>query len=321
MMAKEYLLASDFDQTLSFNDSGIILSEIVGIPGFREKVAGLSRTNLIQQGGELAYLLRHDPDYRAVRREHLVEAGKRIRLKHNIPLLVRLLQEGIEGHRFAFYVISAAPEEVIQSALEGIVPPDHVYGTRFEYDRSTGEIRSITRVAAGYGKVAVLDELQAALQVGSDRIVYVGDGSSDVHVMLHVNRRDGFTIAASEAKLVAQIARRTIIGDDALSVLVPVLEEIVGMNAARIRAFFEEHGLAIQEWDRVRTDWLTIGQSASDNRAAAVAAGGGGAAQGETAGWRGLAGSWSGPEGAPCRPPWCLRAPSPPPRPARGAAT
>jgi len=255
MMAKEYLLASDFDQTLSFNDSGIILSEIVGIPGFREKVAGLSRTNLIQQGGELAYLLRHDPDYRAVRREHLVEAGKRVRLKQNIPLLVRLLQQGIEGHRFAFYVISAAPEEVIQSALEGIVPPDHVYGTRFEYDRSSGEIRSITRVAAGYG------------------IVYVGDGSSDVHVMLHVNRRDGFTIAASEAKLVAQIARRTIIGDDALSVLVPVLEEIVGMNAARIRAFFEEHGLAIQEWDRVRTDWLTIGQSASDNRAAAVAAG------------------------------------------------
>src|SRR5438309_1063403 len=222
MMAKEYLLASDFDQTLSFNDSGIILSEIVGIPGFREKVAGLSRTNLIQQGGELAYLLRHDPDYRAVRREHLVEAGKRIRLKHNIPLLVRLLQEGIEGHRFAFYVISAAPEEVIQSALEGIVPPDDVYGTRFEYDRSTGEIRSITRVAAGYGKAAVLDELQAALQVGSDRIVYVGDGSSDVHVMLHVNRRDGFTIAASEAKLVAQIARRTIIGDDALSVPLPV---------------------------------------------------------------------------------------------------
>src|SRR5438445_11915423 len=103
MMAKEYLLASDFDQTLSFNDSGIILSEIVGIPGFREKVAGLSRTNLIQRGGELAYLLRHHPDYRAVRREHLVEAGKRIHLKEHIPLLVRLMQEGIEGQRLPFY--------------------------------------------------------------------------------------------------------------------------------------------------------------------------------------------------------------------------
>jgi len=258
MMAKEYLLASDFDQTLSFNDSGIILSEIVGIPGFREKVAGLSRTNLIQQGGELAYLLRHDPDYRAVRREHLIEAGKRVRLKQNIPLLVRLLLEGLEGHRFAFYVISAAPEEVIQSALEGIVPPDHIYGTRFEYDPASGEIRSIVRVAAGYGKVAVLDELQAALQVGSDRIVYVGDGSSDVHVMLHVNRLNGLTIAVSENKYLTQIAKRTIVSDDALSVLVPILEDIVGMDAAGIHALFESHGLVLQDWNKVRTDLVTI---------------------------------------------------------------
>src|SRR5205807_9949636 len=122
---------------------------IVGIPGFREKVAGLSRTNLIQQGGELAYLLRHDPDYRAVRREHLIEAGKRIRLKQNIPLLVRLLQDGIEGYRFAFDVISADTEEVIQSALEGIVATDHIYGTRFDYDATSGESRSIVRLAAG----------------------------------------------------------------------------------------------------------------------------------------------------------------------------
>ena len=28
---KQYLLASDFDQTLSFNDSGLVLSEFVGI--------------------------------------------------------------------------------------------------------------------------------------------------------------------------------------------------------------------------------------------------------------------------------------------------
>jgi hypothetical protein len=33
---------SDFDQTLSFNDSGLILSEMLGIPGFAERVAGLS---------------------------------------------------------------------------------------------------------------------------------------------------------------------------------------------------------------------------------------------------------------------------------------
>jgi len=47
---KRYLLASDFDQTLSFNDSGIVLSELLGISDFREKTAGLSRIHLVQQG-------------------------------------------------------------------------------------------------------------------------------------------------------------------------------------------------------------------------------------------------------------------------------
>jgi len=258
-MSKEFLFASDFDQTLSFNDSGLILSEMIGCSSFAEKVAGLSRTNLVQQGGELAYLLRHDPEFRAVRREHLVEVGREVRLKRNIGLLVKLLQDGIDGHRFAFYVISAAPEEVIQSALQGLVPEDHIFGTRFDYDPVTGEIRSIVRVPAGYGKVAVLDSLQAELEVAANRIVYVGDGGSDVHVMLHVNRRDGFTVAVSETKHLNQIARRTVLSDDALCVLVPILEEIIGLPALEIRTFFEGHGLLIQEWDKVRTDWLTIG--------------------------------------------------------------
>src|SRR2546430_13521159 len=115
---KRYLLASDFDQTLSFNDSGIVLSELLGISGFREKSAGLSRIHLVQQGAELAYLLLHDPEYRKVRKEHLIEVGKRIRLKQNLHLLPRLLSQ-LEGFDVAFYVISAAPQEVIQSALEG----------------------------------------------------------------------------------------------------------------------------------------------------------------------------------------------------------
>ena len=135
---KEYLLVSDFDQTLSFNDSGIVLSELLGVPDFQERIRGLSDIHMVQQGGELAYLLLHDPDYRRVRKEHLIEVGKRIRLKQNIRLLSRLL-EGVDGHRFSFYVVSAAPEEVIQSALEGIVPHDRIYGTRFRYN-GAGEI-------------------------------------------------------------------------------------------------------------------------------------------------------------------------------------
>lgn len=259
---KDYLLISDFDQTLSFNDSGIILSELLGISGFQERIAGLSRINLVQQGGELAYLLLHDPEYRCVRQEHLIEVGKRVRLKENIRLLSEWIRD-LAGHRFSFYVVSAAPELVIQSALEGIVPEEHIYGTRFRYDGATGEIQSIIRVPAGYGKVAVVEELRAELGVGHDRIVYVGDGSSDVHVMLHINRLDGLTVAVSENKFITEIARRTILSDDALSVLIPILEEIGGWDATRIRALFASHGFVIQEWDKVRTDSLIISKTAA----------------------------------------------------------
>ncbi|MGB7624788.1 MAG: haloacid dehalogenase-like hydrolase [Terriglobia bacterium] len=255
---KQYLIASDFDQTLSFNDSGLILSELLGLSGFHEKITGLSKINLVQQGGELVYLLLHDPEYRRVRREHLIEVGKRIRLKENIQLLLKLLDNAIEGYRFQFNVISAAPVEVVQSALDGVVSPDHIFGTRFRYDPSSGEIQSIIQAAAGYGKVTVLDQLQSALKVSADRIVYVGDGSSDIHVMLHVNRREGLTIAVSEAKHISQIAQRTVLSDDTLSILIPILEEIVGWDPGRIRHFLESHGILIREWDKVRTDWVTL---------------------------------------------------------------
>lgn len=254
---KDYLFISDFDQTLSFNDSGIVLSELIGARDFASKIQGLSRIHMVQQGGELAYLLLHDPEYRRVRKEHLIETGKHIRLKQNIHLLSRLLED-LDGHRFSFYVVSAAPQEVIQSALEGIVPDDQIFGTQFHYDPSSGEIQSIMRVPAGYGKVAVLDALRAALPLSRDRIVYVGDGSSDVHVMMHVNRLDGLTIAVSENRYINQIAQRTVLSDDALSVLVPVLESIVGWSPLRIREFFEGHGFVLREWDKVQTDSLTI---------------------------------------------------------------
>jgi HAD superfamily phosphoserine phosphatase-like hydrolase len=265
---KEFLLVSDFDQTLSFNDSGIVLSELLGVPDFQHRIKGLSDIHMVQQGGELAYLLLHDPDYRRVRKEHLIEVGKRIRLKQNIRLLSQLLHS-VEGYRFSFYVVSAAPEEVIKSALEGIVPEERIYGTRFRYDPHSGEIQSIVRVPAGYGKVAVLEQLREELLVTHDRIVYVGDGSSDIHVMLHLNRLSGLTIAVSENKYITQIASRTILSDDALSVLIPILEDIAGWNTIAIRRLFELHGFVLRDWDKVRTDSLTICQTTAAAEAVA----------------------------------------------------
>ncbi len=257
-MRRHYLLVSDFDQTLSFNDSGHALSERLGIPDFAEKVAALSRLNLVQGGAELTYLLRHDSAFRCVRREDLAEVGRQIRLKRNLPRLAEFLEAGTPDARFDFYVVSAAPEDVVHAALRGIVPPERIVATRLGWDADTGEASSILRVAAGYGKVAAVEELRLRLGVPRERVVYVGDGSSDIHVMMHVNRGDGLTISVSEARSIAQIARRTVVSDDALSVLVPVLEDLCGYDRSAVRRFFERHGLLIQEWDRVRTDWLTI---------------------------------------------------------------
>src|SRR5256714_14088937 len=98
-MVKQYLLASDFDQTLSFNDSGVVLSELIGFHGFHDKVKGLADMNLVQQGAELSYLILHDPEFRRVRREDLVETGKRIRLKHDVALVARALDNISEDYK------------------------------------------------------------------------------------------------------------------------------------------------------------------------------------------------------------------------------
>jgi phosphoserine phosphatase len=273
-LTKRFLFASDFDRTLSFNDSGYVLSEMLGIPvdEFERKAKGMAKLNLVQQGAELAYLLLHDPQFRGVRREQLLEVGKRIRLKENIDLLYQVLSSGVKGYHFDFYVLSAAPVEIVQSALAGIVPANHIFGTDFKYNPA-GEIETIVRATAGYGKVERLTLLQKELQIGPDHVIYTGDGSSDVHAMLHVNGDEGMTIAVSETRYVSQIAKRTVVSTNALATLVPILEDVVRWNQAQIREFFESNGFLVQEWARVRTDWLTLRQArprAAEEKSAAV---------------------------------------------------
>jgi HAD superfamily phosphoserine phosphatase-like hydrolase len=263
IVPRHYLVASDFDQTLSFNDSGLVLSSLLGVHGYRERVSGLAHTNLVQQGGELAYLIRHDPEFRGVRREHLIEAGRRVRLKNAIPALVRFLGQGLPELRFSFYVISAAPREIVVSALDGIVAPDHIYGTELDFDELSGEVRAIRRVPAGYGKVAVIEELERQLEIPPDRAIYVGDGSSDVHVMLHVNNHDGFTIAVSDNQQLARIAKSTVLSDNAFSIMVPVLDQILDWRTGEIRALLERNGLTLQAWDKARTDHVQIDDTAT----------------------------------------------------------
>src|SRR6202020_3509792 len=130
------------------------------------------------------------------------------------------------------------------------VPAENVYGTELEFDPQSGEVRAIKRVPAGYGKVAVIEELANRRGISPDRMIYVGDGSSDVHVMLHVNNGDGFTIAVSENRQLARIARATVLSDNAFSVLVPVLHQVLGLRTSEVRSLFESSGMVLHDWER-----------------------------------------------------------------------
>jgi predicted HAD superfamily phosphohydrolase len=146
------------------------------------------------------------------------------------------------------------------SALAGVVPPENIYGTELEFDARSGEVRAIKRVPAGYGKVAVIEELEHRLGITPDRMIYVGDGSSDVHVMLHVNNRDGFTIAVSENKQLARIAQSTVLSDNAFSIMVPILDQLLHWRTGEIRALLESNGLTLHEWEKERTDRVNISE-------------------------------------------------------------
>jgi len=239
----------------------VVLAELIGVQGFHDKVRGLAQINLVQQGAELSYLILHDPEFRRVRREHLIEAGKLIRLKRDVKLFAKTLDTLAEGYKFNFHVISAAPQEIIQSALEGIVEPENIHGTRFYYEPGNGEVKAIVRASAGWGKITVLEEIRSQLGISHDHIVYMGDGSSDLPVMMHVNSYDGLTIAVSEAEFITRVAKRTVLSDNAMSVLVPVMEDVLRWDSARIRRTFAQYGLMLREWGKSRTDQLLIQES------------------------------------------------------------
>jgi predicted HAD superfamily phosphohydrolase len=181
-----------------------------------------------------------------------------VRLKAAIPNLVSFLENGLEGCRFSFHVISAAPREIVLAALDGILAPENIHGTELEYDAASGEVTAIKHVPAGYGKVAVIEELQRRLGVAPDRVIYVGDGSSDVHVMLHVNSHDGFTIAVSDNRQLARIARSVVVSDNVFAVMVPVLDQVFGWRTGEIRELLELNGLTLEAWRKARTDHVEI---------------------------------------------------------------
>ena len=76
--------------------------------------------------------------------------------------------------------------------------------------------------------------------------------------MLHVNNRDGFTIAVSKNWQLARVAKSTVLSDNAFSVVVPMLDQIFDWGTSDIRALFESHDLALDDWQKDRTDRVRV---------------------------------------------------------------
>ena len=53
--------------------------------------------------------------------------------------------------------------------------------------------------------------------------------------------------------------------------MLPILDQVLGWKAGRIRGLLESHGLALQDWQKDRTDRVKIGEllALSANQAAA----------------------------------------------------
>lgn len=260
MVKKKYLFASDFDKTLSVEDNGELLSEKLGISParFKEKINAITRRNIVQLGGELVHLFLRDKDYIGkVNKELLCEIGREVKLKKNVAELFQILNEGIKGFTFCPYVVSAAPEEIVKVALKGILPEERIFGTKLIYDKK-GTVVDVDRTNAAHAKVATVDMLKEKEKVSHDRIIYVGDGASDIHVMLHILSYRGYPITVSPAPYMGHICRRTVLSDNVLSILIPILENIVKLSESEIREFFEEKGHSVKDWSRARTEWVDL---------------------------------------------------------------
>ncbi|RDJ93698.1 hypothetical protein B4Q13_20175 [Lacticaseibacillus rhamnosus] len=74
----------------------------------------------------------------------------------------------------------------------------------------------------------------------------VSPNGTQVQLFTHVGRRGSSNFT------------NTVLSDSAISVLVPVLDQVLGMRTSQIRTLFESNGLSLHDWERARTDRVML---------------------------------------------------------------
>jgi HAD superfamily phosphoserine phosphatase-like hydrolase len=261
-MGKKFLVASDFDHTLSKNETGAILSNSIGITKypFKEKLAELRKMNLVQLGGELTYLIANDKDFKGkITRQIMTEACSEVELKDDVKEFIEILNNGIDDNKFLFRVISAGPEMMVTKALEGILPPEHIYASRYNFDDS-GTVTGIERGGGGQAKVDIMEEIIEKENIPRDNVIYIGDGSSDYNVMLHIAAYGGYPIAVRFKTYIGHISKITVVSHSALANLIPILQNKLNYNEDQIHDFFHDLKRPLQKRDLVNVEFVTVGK-------------------------------------------------------------
>jgi hypothetical protein len=63
-----------------------------------------------------------------------------------------------------------------------------------------------------------------------------------------------------------------ILSDNAFSIMVPILDQLLHWRTGEIRELFESYGLTLDEWEKDRRDRLKIGKMLSLNEVAQAGA-------------------------------------------------
>lgn len=262
MIEKKFLIASDFDFTLSRNETGQLLSQHIGVNRYmyKEKIAKLRKENIVQIGGELGYLITNDDDYIGkVTKNVLNEACKNINLKDDVKQFIDIIRNGIDNNHFSFHVISAGPEIMVEKALKGVLPPTNIFATRFKFDEKE-TVTGIERGSGGQAKVDILNEIIEKEEIPRDRVIYIGDGSSDFNVMLHVSAYGGYPIAVRFKNYIGHISKKTIVSQSALAVLIPILQDILKYDSNKITDFFAKIQRPLTRRDKVDVEFISLAE-------------------------------------------------------------
>lgn len=259
MKSIKYVIISDFDKTLTYGDSGMLLfREKNKEEEFKLKIEELRKKGLCNLGAELSYLLKHEYSS-LITKSDLINIGKKVKKKDGLEKFLEILNSGLiepknrRDKKFklniSFYVVSAAPYEIVKSSLRGLVSEDHIFATKFIFD--SDKIKDIEKVYAGNAKVDAIKEIAEREICPLSNLIYVGDGSSDIYAMHFIKQKEGYSISVSMSETIGAIANKTVISNNVTAILVPILKDIFGYSNLEIKDLFEEFNIPIKEWSTI----------------------------------------------------------------------